>query len=697
MKQIKILGVLAIALTLGLASCNKEAGGQGGDNAASEQGGDQGGEHVHTFDTSRWESNGTEHWHPATCEHTKEKGDKAKHTFGDPVVTKAATCTDAGSQKLTCTVCGYEKTESIKATGHSAQPADDSADWIAVDSPDCENVGHRKYVCKNCGEDVVVEIAALGHLYNKDENGEDIVTWSKRANCTEAGEGTKGCQRPDCTHVETVTERALGHLYAQDSEGNDIVNWTVHASCEVKGEGTKACTREGCGHLEPVEEAAWGHKMVTSETDPADPGKATVRVYHCENTGCTQTYFGFKATEVSPNAGRLVDVEYTDPVTGEKEIGKRFWGRPIGNDVALDDDGGADRNSHDPVYNPETQGDLFEYVFELSQDQVNIMGNTVVCYADATPADYLGGQDFWACDPSAEEWTPGYYIEGEKAGTPIANYRYILYVDGHPVEFDSRMKAPVSGSGQNLARGEFLMPYVFHFTAGEHSISLRMAGGYRSVFYNFTFRPYEVPAEIPVTPASIDLKEGKTAQITSSLTGLTYRSANTSVATVSDTGLVTGVSVGSTTITVSKEGNYFPTEIPVTVSEAEGVITLELMDGVISPTDGIAEYNSSSSGQWLRNPKKDATITYTFNSTLAGSFNIKLGLRGSNIDLATNMAIKINGTDDVAVSGTVSTQYNAVEYIVGQANLKVGENTMVITFLADSSLYMKTLKLIPAA
>ncbi len=51
-------------------------------------------EHVHTFDTSSWVNTDPDyHWHKATCEHTDEVTDKAKHEFVDYV----------------CKVCGYEK------------------------------------------------------------------------------------------------------------------------------------------------------------------------------------------------------------------------------------------------------------------------------------------------------------------------------------------------------------------------------------------------------------------------------------------------------------------------------------------------------------------------------------------------------------------------------------------------------------
>ena len=77
MKQIKILGVLAIALTLGLAACN----GGGNDNKSS--GTQSSSKHEHTFDTTKWDADDNYHWHPATCEHTTQKGSAASHTFAD--------------------------------------------------------------------------------------------------------------------------------------------------------------------------------------------------------------------------------------------------------------------------------------------------------------------------------------------------------------------------------------------------------------------------------------------------------------------------------------------------------------------------------------------------------------------------------------------------------------------------------------
>jgi hypothetical protein len=78
-----------------------------------------------------------------------------------------------------------------------------------------------------------------------------------------------------------------------------------------------------------------------------------------------------------------------------------------------------------------------------------------------------------------------------KQGKRISNYRYILYVDGEVKDFDPEIKAPVSGRGGSEPRAEYVMPYTFKLHEGTNRISLRMAGGYRSTFYNFTFRPVE--------------------------------------------------------------------------------------------------------------------------------------------------------------------------------------------------------------
>ena len=650
MKHNKLFAMLAVAAALAVSAC-----GGNGDTPSSSA-------HKHSAaPDAPWQHDNNNHWKDCAA-NDGGKAENAKHTFGDPTDVVPATCTATGSQKVKCTVCGAEVTQTLPMIDHTW------GEWEVTAEADCTNAGSRKHTCSVCQTEETETIPANGHTFGE---------W------------------------ETVSE----------------------ATCDKDGSRKHTCSVCGAEETETVEALGHDLELVGGET-PAPAGEATVRLYRCKR--CGETSLGFSADE--PSEASLPHL-----MKGDND-GMRFFGRPIGNAMALTADGtSVNQQNNECVYCSTETGDFFEYVFTLNADQAATLASARL-YCDARPANYLSG-DFWAYNRSADDWTPGYYIDGAddhvqkdattgevvmvkdhaqatknedgswtegveldtqvKMGARIEDYRYILYVDGQPVDFDADTSVPVKGSQQNMQRAEYVLPYTFNLHEGKNTISLRMAGGYRSEFYNFIFRPYVAPTQVTVNEANLEVREGKTAQITSSMTELKYASANNQIATVDANGLVTGVKAGETTITVSKDGNYKDAKVAVKVLEKEGIIALNLGDGVIAPEGGAEPYNSSYSGEWLRNFAKDATLTYTFQAEKAGLYDIQLGLRGAIADLSTVMAIKVNDAD-VAVAGSVNSNSSAVDTIVGQANLKAGENTMVITILAaDSGLYLKSLKLIP--
>ena len=474
MKQIKVLGVLALALSLGLMACN------GGGNSKSS-GKSSTSKHVHTAAAdAKWQSDDNYHWKDCK-DNDGGKVDRAAHDFGDPYDVTAATCENDGSQKVKCKTCNKEVTQSIPATGHTFLPEDQDV-WTVVTEPTCTQVGSRTHECQSCHQAIAEEIPAKGHTYAKvkDEEGNDT--------------------------------------------NEDVVVWTVEATCEHEGQGEKTCLV--CGEKEEVTKEKLDHEFVPGDDSEPAPGETVFHEFTCKN-GCGAKYLGFKANEVTEAS--------KDHLVIGTDGGARFWGRPIGNAIALSSDGtSVNQTNYECVYSTAETGDFFEYKFTLDEETAAQLSNCR-CYADAKPASYLSGQDFWACDETADEWTPGYYIDGAddhvekdengevvmvkdhalpvkgedgaeaageeletevKMGKRISNYRYILYVDGEVCEFDPEIKAPVGGSANREPRAEYVMPYTFHFTAGTHTISLRMAGGYRSTFYNFFFRAVEeTPAE----------------------------------------------------------------------------------------------------------------------------------------------------------------------------------------------------------
>ena len=68
------------------------------------------------------------------------------HRDMEESTTKEATCTEAGSEMLTCTLCGYETTREIPKLEHV------ESGWITDTEADYNQVGHRHTECTNCGE-----------------------------------------------------------------------------------------------------------------------------------------------------------------------------------------------------------------------------------------------------------------------------------------------------------------------------------------------------------------------------------------------------------------------------------------------------------------------------------------------------------------------------------------------------------------
>ena len=154
MKQNKILGAVLIAFTLVLSACGGGSGEQGKSGKTS------GSKHVHTFNTAVWEHDDDYHWHPATCEHTTQKGDKAKHEFGEPSEKVDPTCTKDGHQKVKCSICQAEVDQVLPSPGHQWVdiPQAEDPDYVA---PDYGVPGKKHQKCSECGETQEVEIDAL--------------------------------------------------------------------------------------------------------------------------------------------------------------------------------------------------------------------------------------------------------------------------------------------------------------------------------------------------------------------------------------------------------------------------------------------------------------------------------------------------------------------------------------------------------
>ena len=182
------------------------------------------------------------------------------HNWDSGKVTKAATCTAAGTKTYTCTRCKKTRTETIAATGHKVVKD-------AAVAATCETAGKTEGShCSVCGTILKAQTttAALGHSW-------DSGKVTKAATCTAAGTKTYTCTHCKKTRTETIA--ATGHKVVKDA--------AVAATCETAGK-TEGSHCSVCGTILKAQTttAALGHSW--------DGGRVT-KVATCTTAG-TKTY-----------------------------------------------------------------------------------------------------------------------------------------------------------------------------------------------------------------------------------------------------------------------------------------------------------------------------------------------------------------------------------------------------------------------
>lgn len=339
------------------------------------------------------------------------------------------------------------------------------SDWYVVQEATCQEGGIQQRECTVCGVTEQRYTQARGHSWDDYE----IVY---PATCTQEGLGRVYCVV--CGMMQEETIPAYGHQWG-DWE------YTVEPTCEQPGYGKRTCVV--CNIAEEVEVEPFGHDFVAFDYSEPQPELSPTRFYKC--TRCDLAYLNFKATEVSEESKKHLVFEPETPSYGEEQ-GARFWGRPIANDMELNENGEANGEDVEKIFNPNQTGDYFEFVFNLTSNQAALLSDCYL-YCDAKPAQWMrnNNMDFFARKQYDGEWTPGYYPSGEREGQYVDDYRYVLFVDDELVYFDPNIVNPVTSDN----RTEFRVPYSFSLHAGINKIRLHMAGGYRSIFYNFIFRP----------------------------------------------------------------------------------------------------------------------------------------------------------------------------------------------------------------
>ena len=80
--------------------------------------------------------------------------------YGSRVTIKAATCTEGGRYRQTCTVCNKVSYGDTTPLGHTC------SNWTVTEKPTCTATGTREGFCNRCRKTVTEKVASSGHRYN---------------------------------------------------------------------------------------------------------------------------------------------------------------------------------------------------------------------------------------------------------------------------------------------------------------------------------------------------------------------------------------------------------------------------------------------------------------------------------------------------------------------------------------------------
>lgn len=266
--------------------------------------------------------------------------------------------------------------------------------------------------------------------------------------------------------------------------------------------------------------------------------------------------------------------------------------------------------------------------------------------------------------------------------------------------------ADISFGEANIVSGENTL--VFEFLA-DTNIFLNEVTLYAGDATVALVNPAE-KVQIAVTSEELSVIEGETVQIETAVEGVSYVSVDAEIASVDEKGVVTGVKVGKTNITVKKEGMYsIRVEITVNPKPVEGQLLIEAESAEelkdVQPggfnqgspnimQDGGMMGGSAvhSGGAYVTMWGGDSlTLTFKFNVdeaktmvlSVVGSAPMSMGGEAAAYVLSESMVVKMN---DTAVTPVEGAQFPApqgymaemAEAVIGDVQLIKGENTLVV-------------------
>ena len=176
---------------------------------------------------------------------------------------KEPTCTEQGYTIHSCSVCGYNYSDSfVDMLGHSVE------EWKVLLEPSCTLKGEKEGLCSVCGNIVTKDIDALGHNYSND--------WciDLKPTCTENGSKSRHCFGCD-NKTDITTILPVGHTEVWD----EAIVPTCTTDGKTEGSHCSVCDEV---IIEQIVVPAIGHDYKSEITKKATHLATGLMTYTCE-------------------------------------------------------------------------------------------------------------------------------------------------------------------------------------------------------------------------------------------------------------------------------------------------------------------------------------------------------------------------------------------------------------------------------
>lgn len=221
--------------------------------------------HTHSW-ASAWSNDSDYHWHECPAENcgitsNSDKNGYGAHSYGAWVIDRCATAYQSGSRHRTCTICGYNQTDSIPATGDSSSSGDDSSSDSTTSSTTTRNPDGSTTTTKTDNRTGIVTKTT------RNPDGSQIVVETKKDGTTttretdQAGNKTETVVQPDGSSTVTVEQKSgTTAAVTTDASGK------VEAEVRVSASEIRTAQQNNTAVTLPIPEV---HATRNSETAPA--------------------------------------------------------------------------------------------------------------------------------------------------------------------------------------------------------------------------------------------------------------------------------------------------------------------------------------------------------------------------------------------------------------------------------------------